>query len=90
MTMRKVVINNCYGGFSLSLDACAALGVGKYDARDIARDDTALVTIVETMGKAANGPYASLKIVEIPADVEWVIEEYDGMEWVAEKHRTWR
>jgi len=30
-----------------------------------------------------------LKIVDIPDGVEWEIEEYDGMEWVAEKHRTW-
>ena len=27
--------------------------------------------------------------VSIPDDVEWQIEEYDGMEWVAEAHRTW-
>jgi hypothetical protein len=31
-----------------------------------------------------------LAIVEIPDDVQWIIEENDGMEWVAEKHRTWR
>jgi hypothetical protein len=30
-----------------------------------------------------------LLIVEVPADVDWYIEEYDGLEWVAEKHRTW-
>ena len=28
--------------------------------------------------------------VEIPDDVEWQIEEYDGSEWIAEKHRIWR
>ena len=34
-----------------------------------------------------------LKIVEIPDDVPedgWTIQDYDGKEWVAEKHRTWR
>ncbi len=25
----------------------------------------------------------------IPDDVKWQIEEYDGLEWIAEKHRTW-
>jgi hypothetical protein len=30
-----------------------------------------------------------LKVVEIPDGVKWQIEEYDGSEWVAEKHRTW-
>jgi hypothetical protein len=39
---------------------------------------------------AANGAHANLKIVEVPPDVEWQIEEYDGNEWVAEKHRTWQ
>jgi len=29
------------------------------------------------------------KVVEIPDDIEFVIEEYDGIEWVAEKHRVW-
>jgi hypothetical protein len=31
-----------------------------------------------------------LEIVEIPDDVEYTIEEYDGLEHIAEKHRTWR
>jgi len=30
-----------------------------------------------------------LKVVEIPDDVEWNVQEYDGNEWVAEKHRIW-
>jgi hypothetical protein len=32
---------------------------------------------------------AELKVVESPDDVEWEIEEYDGIEWIAEVHRTW-
>lgn len=57
--------------------------------RDIPRDDPALVGTVEALGKLANGSYAELSVVEIPDDVEWQIEEYDGREWIAEKHRTW-
>jgi len=53
------------------------------------RDHPLLLRVVEELGDAANGKYSSLKIVEIPDSVEWVIEEYDGQEWVAEKHRTW-
>lgn len=56
---------------------------------DIARDDPILISVIRDLGKAANKEYAELKIVKIPADVEWYIEEYDGREWVAEKHRTW-
>ena len=58
--------------------------------RELERDDPDLVAIVKEMGKEASGRCAELKIVEIPADVEWKIEEYDGIEWISEAHRTWR
>lgn len=53
------------------------------------RSDADLVAVVEQFGDAASGGYADLHIVEIPDDVDWYVEEYDGNEWVAEKHRTW-
>lgn len=56
---------------------------------DIERNDPLLVQVVEEMGDKANGSHSDLNIVEIPDDVEWEIEEYDGIEWVSEKHRTW-
>lgn len=59
-----------------------------YD-RDIPRNDPDLVAVVESIGDAASGRCASLKVVEIPDGVEWVIEEYDGNETIAEAHRTW-
>ena len=58
-------------------------------ARDIPRDDPTLIQVLEELGVTANGEFAKLRIVEIPEDVEWEIEEYDGLEWVAEKHRKW-
>ena len=61
-----------------------------FERYDIERNDPALVTTVRRLGKNAGGEFAKLKIVEVPAGVEWYIEEYDGQEWVAEKHRTWR
>ena len=60
-----------------------------FEDREIPRNDPALVEVVEVLGEAANGFAASLKIVEIPEDVDWYVEENDGREWVAEKHRTW-
>lgn len=56
---------------------------------DIERDDVDLVKVVEEMGEKASGRYSALKVVEIPKEVEFQIEEYDGNEWIAEKHRTW-
>ena len=57
--------------------------------REIERHDSALVQVVEEMGSKADGEYAELAVVEIPDDVDYVVEEYDGMEHVAEAHRTW-
>lgn len=89
----KVVINRCYGGFGLSENARKRYeelsGTHLEDYDTPGRSDSNLVQVVEELGSAANGNYAKLKIVEIPNDVEFSIEDYDGMEWVAEKHRTW-
>ncbi len=56
---------------------------------DINRADPILIEIIEELGEDADSNWSNLKIVEIPDDVEWEIEEYDGVERVAEKHRTW-
>lgn len=91
---RKVVINVCHGGFGLSgpaKDLYAQLsGLDDVWDNEIARDDPYLAEVVLQLGEKANGAYADLKVVEIPADVDFTIEEYDGTEWVAEVHRTWR
>lgn len=132
----KIVINNCFGGFSLSDEGFEmwlklkkkkfykyessfssdyyAVPKEKYEEqrdkwyredrdyrrinaknwylsnRDIPRDDKHLVEVVKKLGEKANGGCAELKIVEIPDGVEWEIEEYDGLEHIAEKHKTWR
>jgi len=90
---RKVVINTSYGGFWLSkkvLELAKQLGrdFNEYGG-NIQRDDPVLVQIVEQLSEEANCHFSQLKVVEIPFDVEWEIEEYDGKEWVSEKHRTW-
>ena len=96
----KVVINTRYGGFGLSDAAHQKLiewGIpagwltGKagddWDFRK--RDHPLLVRVVEEMGAAADGVLAILKVVEVPDGVEYEIEECNGVEHVAEKHRTW-
>ena len=93
--MPKVVINTQFGGFGLSeaaLDEYKNLK-GITDENfwyyDIPRDCPVLVAMVEEQGSAIDGDYADLKVVDIPDDVNWYIEEYDGNEHVAERHRTW-
>jgi hypothetical protein len=90
----KVVINACFGGFGLSNEAIRRIrdlkGITKdIDIWGIDRSDPALVQVIEELGKAVNGSYADLRVVEIPDDVEWHIHEYDGLEHVAENHRIW-
>jgi hypothetical protein len=59
------------------------------DNRDYERNDSDLVKCIEEIGEAANGKCAEIKIVEIPDGIEFTIEEYDGLEHIAEKHQTW-
>lgn len=56
---------------------------------DIERDDPDLISIVEKLGEKANDYCSKLEIIEIPDDVEWEIDEYDGWESIHEKHRSW-
>jgi len=60
-----------------------------FNIRDIKRNDELLVKVVKSLGKNANGHCAELKIVEIPDGTEFVIQEYDGSEHIAEAHETW-
>ena len=88
----KVVINKCFGGFGLSKEAYKFLnipwdGYGYEFMKD--RSNPALVKCVEALGDKASGELSRLKVVEIPDDVEWEVDEYDGVEWVTEKHRKW-
>ena len=91
---QKIVINANHGGFGLSEAALeryaqlSGLELPFYHWQ-ISRDCSHLVQVVEELGESADTRYANLKVVEIPDDVEWTIHDYDGMEWVAEAHRTW-
>lgn len=140
----KIVINTCFGGFSLSYKAMMMLyklksiklyaftydttttikkiDINKYITYDpkkhkssytihysttplnseskidnssyisnynVSRTDSDLIEVVEKLGKKADGEHAELKVIEIPDDIAYSIEEYDGKEHIAEKHRTW-
>jgi len=53
------------------------------------RENPLLIAVIKKLGAKANSWASKLKIVKIPADVDYTIEEYDGMEWIAEEHKTW-
>ena len=93
--MTKIVINTCYGGFGLSESSLEDYKKRKnitdenFYHWDIPRDCPHLVAMVEEGGTDVDGIFSELKVVDVPDDVNWYIEEYDGMEHVAERHRTW-
>lgn len=90
--MNKVVINVCYGGFSLSKEASEILrdqGVDTdpcsgYLPDDVPRHDKRLVEVVEKLGDKANGSCARLKVVGI-YEPAYKIVDHDGwesLEWL--------
>ena len=60
------------------------------NGREIDRQNPLLIECIEKLGKGAYGSCAELKIVEIPDGIDYEISEYDGLEHIAEKHKTWR
>ena len=86
----KAVINTCFGGFSVSEVVVQRLGLNGRHAW-INRTDPRLVSAVEELGKAANGKYACLKVVEIPTVLAPYFQpsEYDGNEGVAYDLASW-
>lgn len=86
----KVVINLCYGGFSISLEAAKLMNleISEFDKKYGTvhwygtRHDPVLVKTVEALGsEAASGEYAKLLIIKIPGN-KYQLNEHDGMEWV--------
>lgn len=61
-----------------------------YSTHDISREDANLLALLEEWGsEKVSGQHSKLAVVEIPDGVAYEIAEYDGMEHVAEQHRTW-
>lgn len=58
--------------------------------KEIDRNDPMLLELIERLGsERVSSPLAELVVINIPDDVKWHIEEYDGVEWIAEDHKTW-
>ena len=62
-----------------------------FDAKRLERNDKDLIQALENLGvKNCNTRFSSLKIVKLPKDVtEYEITDYDGVETLHEKHRSW-
>lgn len=97
--VQKVAINCNYGGFALTTEILARVHelqnkfeVDNFDRTNAFymsefhnRTNPALVqAILEAQLKGTNG---SLKVVEVPAGVKFIIDDRDGWETVEEEHR---
>jgi hypothetical protein len=49
-----------------------------------------IITVIEELQHDAETEFSKLKVIEIPDDINWVIEDCDGNEWVSEEHKTWK
>jgi hypothetical protein len=86
----KLVINKCYGGFSLSEEQALAYGIDRSELYEsvmglvyygeMDRTDPRLAAVVQLDLPMAWG--SDLRVVEIPDDCYYKIEEYDGNEYI--------
>lgn len=78
----KIVINKCFGGFSVNDKIVKMLNLeSRYDLEDD-RTNAKLIELIES-GEDVNGDYSNLAVVEIPDDAtDYKINEYDGYESV--------
>lgn len=82
----KIVINQRYGGFSVSqkvFEYLDKVGAPKHIDDmylECNRNDPYLVEAVETLGEEANGRNSKLFIVEWPDNIPYKVTEYDGWE----------
>ena len=84
----KVVVNDCFGGYGFSEVAYYWMIANGYEPKDNEypncftpdRTNPIAVKCVETLGADANGMCAELSIVSVPADADWSIDDYDGIE----------
>ena len=76
----KIVINKCFGGFSVNDNIVKMLNLeSRYDLEDD-RTNVKLIELIES-GEDVNGDYSNLAVVEIPDDAtDYMINEYDGYE----------
>lgn len=53
------------------------------------REDATLIEVIEELGDDASSDISSLKIVEIPDDLDYVIDNYDGIETLHQRVQEW-
>lgn len=80
----KIIINGCYGGFSVSEDIAKQCGVDDvFVEEDELRKNPVLIDMIEKGEYVDVASYSHLVVVDIPSEAtDYDIIEYDGMEKV--------
>lgn len=52
-------------------------------------EDDILIKVVEELGDEASGRFGQLVVVQIPDDLDYVIDNYDGIETLHARVETW-
>ena len=77
----KIVLNSCFGGFSVSEECMKALDLKSEYSAD--RCDPRLIKMVEEDSELVSGFCAKLRVVEIPdTATDWELTSYDGLEGI--------
>lgn len=54
------------------------------------RNHPLLIQAIEELGEdKSSGMFGEIRVIEIPDDIEFEIDDYDGIESIHEKHRSW-
>lgn len=80
----KIVLNRCYGGFRVNETWLEATGrKGPVDTESMRFDKLLIESIEDGTYKDNPEDPTLLEVVEFPEDAtDWMINEYDGIEWV--------
>ena len=99
----EIAINVCHGGFAVSeaifedleieWDGYGFLDNGSFGITSSNRHEYRahpdLIQALKKLGEDANGEYSKISIVDVPDDINWGIDDYDGAESVHEAHAVW-
>lgn len=95
-TVKLYAYNCCFGMFSLSEKGyglyCEKKGIEYKKSRygyhfyHGRRDDSALIEVVQELGKEANGKNANIELEKVFEEYEIDLEEYDGTEYTMMKY----
>lgn len=83
MKMVKIALNTDYGGFGLNAKGTKLfeeLAGEAFDRSRHSRTNRHLIQVIEEGGGKAN-----VTIEELPEGTEYLIDEYDGSEWIVRR-----